>query len=185
MQAKSRITLVAAMLAASLAIPTVCAFACDVVPRSVKAERDKAKRDAASREADASRVADWLAQRILHDLAENDTEMVDISAEEVRAATGVDATKLDLERLREQVAAKMLAIGPSESRSVVPAPRRAPAAKAALTPPAAKKASTVHGAKKAAPTRTAKAAKPDASRGGASVRRATEDSSCGRTLMRH
>src|SRR5262245_5829141 len=183
MQTKSKFTLVAAVLAASVAMPTAAALACDP-PRSVAAERrDAAKREAARREADASRVADWLAQRILNDLAQDDAELVDISAEEVRAATGVDATRLDLDRLREQVAAKMLAIGPSESRSVVPTPRPTPAAKAAPAAPPAKSAPS-HKAKSPV-GKTAKAAKPDASRGGgSSARRATEDSSCGRTFMR-
>src|SRR5262245_29547344 len=188
MRTKSRFILVAAMLAASVAIPAVGAFACEEAARQA-ARREAAKREAAKREADASLVADWLAQRILQDLAQGDADVVDISADEVRRATGVDATNLDLERLREQVAAKMLAVGPYDARSVVPAPPAPPAVKAvpATKAKATPKAAPAHKTAKAAPAgRTAKATKDASHSGsGSAARRATEESSCGKTLLRH
>lgn len=114
MRVRTKLATLATVLAASVASPPADAAgprACTVTPRSIAAERE-----AERREADESRVADWLARRILSDVADTDP-VLDISADEVRAATGVDAATLDADRVRNRVAMKLreLAVGPAEA----------------------------------------------------------------------
>lgn len=56
----------------------------------------------AQSKSDEERVADWLVERIL-DVDLTGDPVVDYSAAEIAAATGVDATKLNLDRIRERV----------------------------------------------------------------------------------
>jgi hypothetical protein len=168
MQKHMKSAILATVLATGVAAPTVDAAgsrSCTLAPRTVAAERDAA-RAAARREADESRVAEWLARRILDDVADA-SPVLDISAAEVQAATGIDAATLDPDRVRDRVAIKLreLAVGPTGER----APRSAaiaPAAPASPAPPAA----------------IAPASEPGA---GAAGRRAAEDSACGRTTSRN
>lgn len=124
--------------AASVAATSVIAAesrTCPLAPRSITAERD-----AQRRLADEARVVDWLAHRILADVADPDV-VLDISAAEVREATGVDASTLDADRLRSRVSMKLreLAVGPTEGAPGEPsgfAPVTTPKPAAPCTGPA-------------------------------------------------
>jgi len=61
---------------------------------------------AALPETDEDRVAKWLVERI-QNLELYADPVVDFSAEEISAATGVDASRLDLDRIRERVLARL------------------------------------------------------------------------------
>ena len=172
MRPKKRWAILATMLAAAITAPPTldaCPRKCPLVPRSIQAERD-----AARREADESRVAQWLAQRILEDVSDTDP-VLDITADEVEAATGVDASTLDPERVRERVATMLreLAVGPSGPPLLVPggppAPG-APAAPARAVPPGAVTPASprVHGGA-----------------GAAGHSPAEDDSACGHTTSLH
>jgi hypothetical protein len=64
------------------------------------------RQTAALPESDEDRVAKWLIDKILNmDLYAD--PVVDFTASEITAATGVDATRLDLDRIRERVLARL------------------------------------------------------------------------------
>ena len=82
------------------------------------------------------RVVDWLVDRILH-LEPSDAPVVDFSGDLVAAATGIDVAKLDPDRVRSEVVARLRTRGFEARREVRPA-----AAKPARTQASAKECET-------------------------------------------
>lgn len=64
---------------------------------------------ASSLTADESRVVDWAVEHLL-ELAGSDAPVIDITAENVAAATGVDVATLDAGKVRDEVTRRLLEI---------------------------------------------------------------------------